>query len=52
VKAPTAESRGQWSIVCQVTAVTSPDFVRSSDDFFQDLADRNNAEFDGWEASV
>jgi hypothetical protein len=52
VKAPIPESRGQWSVVCEITAVTSPDFVGSSDDFFQDLADRNDAEYDGWEASV
>jgi hypothetical protein len=52
VKAPFAESRGTWSVVCEITAATTPDFVRSSDDFFQGLADRNDAEHDGWEASL
>ncbi len=33
-------------------AVTSPDFVREADDFFQDLADRHGAEYDGWEVSA
>ena len=30
----------------------SRDFVIESDDFFQSLADRHGAEYDGWEASV
>jgi hypothetical protein len=38
-------------MVCERHAVTSPDFVREADDFFQDLADRHGAEYDGWEAS-
>ena len=41
-----------WSVVCETHAVTSPDFVREADDFFQSLADRNAAEYDGWEASL
>jgi hypothetical protein len=52
VKEPFPESHGRWSVVCEVTAATTPDFVRSSDDFFQALADRNDAEYDGWEAGV
>jgi hypothetical protein len=43
---------GQWSVVCETHGVTSPDFVRDADDFFQGLADRHEAEYDGWEASV
>jgi hypothetical protein len=42
----------QWGVICERHAVTSPDFVRDSDDFFQGLADRHGAEYDGWEASV
>jgi hypothetical protein len=42
----------QWSVVCETHAVTSPDFVRAADDFFQALADRHGAEYDGWEASL
>jgi hypothetical protein len=39
-------------VISETRAVTSPDFVRESDDFFQNLADRHAAEYDGWEASV
>jgi hypothetical protein len=39
-------------VVCEVHAITSPDFVRDADDFFQGLADRRGAEYDGWEASL
>ena len=38
--------------VREMHAVTSPDFVREADDFFQRLADRHGAEYDGWEASA
>jgi Regulator of ribonuclease activity B len=47
-----AEFPGQWGVICQTHAVTSPDFVREADDFFQGLADRHSAEYDGWEASL
>src|SRR5262245_39132112 len=49
---PLPEFPGQWPVRCEIHAVTSPDFVRESDDFFQELADRHGAEYDGWEASV
>jgi hypothetical protein len=52
VREPLPDFPGQWSVVCETHAVTSPDFVRESDDFFQSLADRHGAEYDGWEASV
>jgi regulator of ribonuclease activity B len=52
VREPLAEYPGQWSVVSEIEAVTSPDFVRDADDFFQALADRHGAEYDGWEASV
>jgi hypothetical protein len=52
VREPLPNFPGQWSVICEINAVTSPDFVRSSDDFFQELADRHDAEYDGWEASV
>jgi Regulator of ribonuclease activity B len=52
VREPLADYPGQWSVICEIHTVTSPDFVRDSDDFFQDLADRHDAEYDGWEASV
>ena len=52
VREPLEQLPDKWSVVCEITAVTSPDFVRGADDFFQGLADRNAAEYDGWEASL
>jgi hypothetical protein len=52
VREPLPEYPDQWSMVSEIQAVTSPDFVRDADDFFQALADRHGAEYDGWEASV
>ena len=52
VREPLPDFPGQWSVVCETHAVTSPDFVREADDFFEALARRHGAEYDGWEASV
>jgi hypothetical protein len=52
VRDPLPQNAGEWSLVCETHAVTSPDFVRGSDDFFHALADRHGADYDGWEASV
>lgn len=52
VREPLPQSPGQWAVVCEKYAVTSPDFVRETDHFFEALADRHGAEYDGWEASV
>jgi Regulator of ribonuclease activity B len=52
VREPLPDFPGQWAIVCETHAITSPDFVRDADDFFQGLADRHGAEYDGWEASA
>jgi hypothetical protein len=52
VREPLPEFPGQWAVVSETHAVTSPDFVRDADDFFQGLADRHEAEYDGWEASL
>lgn len=52
VRPPIPEAPGQWALVCERQAITTPDFVRQADDFFQGLADRHEAEYDGWEASV
>ena len=52
IREPLPEFPGKWAVVCEKHAVTSPDFVREADDFFQGLADRHGAEYDGWEASV
>jgi hypothetical protein len=52
VREPLPDFPGQWAVVCEKHAVASPDFVRGADDFFEDLAKRHGAEYDGWEASV
>ena len=52
VREPLPDFPGQWGVICERHAVTSPDFVREADDFFQGLADRHGAEYDGWEASA
>ena len=52
VREPLPDFPGQWSVICEIEAVTSREFVIESDDFFQSLADRHGAEYDGWEASV
>lgn len=52
IREPPPEHPDQWSLVCDMHAVASADFVRESDDFFQDLADRHGALYDGWEAAA
>ena len=52
VRDPLPDFPDQWGVICERHAVTSPDFVREADDFFQALADRHGAEYDGWEASA
>ena len=46
VREPLPDFPGQWSVIWETQAVTSPDFVREADDFFQELADRHDAEYD------
>jgi hypothetical protein len=52
LREPLPDFPEQWGVVGERHAVTSPDFVREADDFFQSLADRHGAEYDGWEASA
>jgi hypothetical protein len=52
VREPLPDFPGQWSVICETHAVTSPDFVREADDFFEGLADQYGTEYDGWEASI
>ena len=52
VRDPLPQQPDQWSVVAETHTVTSPDFVRDADNFFQELADRHGADYDGWEASV
>ena len=52
VREPLPNVTDHWGLICETHAVTTPDFVRQADDFFQGLADRHGAEYDGWEASA
>ena len=52
VREPLPNFPDQWAVFCETHAITSPDFARDADDFFQGLADRHGAEYDGWEASA
>jgi hypothetical protein len=52
VREPQPDFPDQWAVVCEIRDVASPDFVREADDFFEALAARHGAEYDGWEASV
>ncbi len=52
IREPLPEYPDQWSVVSEMHTVTSPDFIRDSTDFFEDVARRHGGEYDGWEASV
>jgi len=53
VREPLPEYPGQWSLVCErQDAVIDPPGVIAADDLFQGIADRNGAQFDGWEAAA
>lgn len=52
VEVRSSQEPGAWEVVCAVDGVVSPDFVRTNGDFFEDLASRNGAEYDGWQAAV
>lgn len=49
---PSPDQPGTWAVLCRVTGVVSPDFVRANGDFFEELATREGAEYDGWQAAV
>ncbi len=53
VREPLPEYPGQWSLVCErADAMIDPPGVIAADDLFQGIADRNGAQFDGWEAAA
>ena len=52
VEEPLPKYPGQWLVRCEMTTALLPDFVRDTTDFFEDLAFRHQAEYDGWEAAV
>ena len=41
-----------WAVVCSARAVVDPIFVTGVVEFFEGLAERHGAEYDGWEAEV
>ena len=52
VREPLPQHSGQWSVVCTKHAVVDPMFVRGAVEYFEGLAERHGAEYDGWEAAV
>jgi Regulator of ribonuclease activity B len=52
VREPLPEGSASWAVVCEQHTVLTPDFVRESVDFFEALAERHQAEYDGWEAAA
>jgi Regulator of ribonuclease activity B len=52
VREPLPQYPDHWTLVCDMYAVTTPEFVRESDDFFEGLAGRHSAVYDGWEAAA
>jgi len=52
VREPLPEYPGRWAVVCETHTVLTPDFVRESVDLFEGLAERHEAEYDGWEAAA
>jgi Regulator of ribonuclease activity B len=46
VREPLPDFPGQWSVVCEIHEVASPDFVREADDFFEAQAERHGAEYE------
>jgi len=41
-----------WPVRCEATIALLPETVRDNTDFFEGLAGRHGAEFDGWEAAA
>lgn len=53
VREPLPDYPGQWSLVCgRHRVVVDPATVREHCDLFEELAERHEGEYDGWEASV
>jgi hypothetical protein len=52
VREPLADYPDLWSCVCETHTVVSPDFLRDACVFFEELAERHSAEYDGWEAAA
>ena len=53
VREPLPDNPDQWSLVCQRdNIVTTPEYIRDADTFFDALAEAHGGDYDGWEASV
>ncbi len=53
VREPLPQYPDQWSLVCERhDAVLNPPAVIAADNLFQGIADRNQADYDGWEAAA
>jgi hypothetical protein len=52
VRWPLPEYPSRWAVVCETHTVLTAHFVRESVDLFEDLAERHQAEYDGWEAAA
>jgi hypothetical protein len=52
IREPLPQHPAQWSVVCRKHALVDPMFVRGTVEFFEALAARHGAEYDGWEAAV
>jgi regulator of ribonuclease activity B len=49
---PLPDYPGDWPVRCEATIALLPEVVRGNTDFFEKLAARHAAEFDGWEAAA
>lgn len=52
IREPLPEDPNLFAVICAVQAVLDPIFVRGAVEFFEGLATRHDAEYDGWEAEV
>lgn len=52
VREPLPDYPDSWAVVCETHTVLTADFVREGVDFFEGLAERHRAEYDGWEAAA
>ena len=52
IREPLPDDPQLWAVVCSARAVVDPIFVSGVVEFFEGLAARHGAEYDGWEAEV
>jgi hypothetical protein len=49
---PLPDYPDDWPVRCEATIALRPEVVRDNTDFFEELAARHAAEYDGWEAAA